>query len=110
MTIKNRLDQLLDFYKNNPDDSFILFAVAKEYENIERWDKALQFYLNLKNKDPDYIGLYYHLAKLYEKINETQLALQTYNEGLDLGQRLKDFHAVSELNNAKMNLEIELGN
>ncbi len=104
---ESRLNKLLEFYNSEGSDSFIIFAVAKEYENFERFDKALEFYLELKQKDPDYIGLYYHLAKLYEELEKRELALTTYDEGLALAKKLRDFHALSELNNAKMNYEME---
>ena len=105
-----RLNQLIEYLENDPKDSFLTFAVAKEYETANQLDKALKYYLQLKANDPEYIGLYYHLAKLYEMIQEERLALQIYEDGLELAKKLKDFHALSELNNAKMNLELSLDN
>ena len=107
---QTRLNQLLDYLKSDPEDSFLVFAVAKEYENLNLLDNALKYYLNLKKINPDYIGLYYHLGKFYEKIEEKRLANTTYTEGIELAKKQGDFHALSELNNARMNLEIELGN
>ncbi len=106
----SRLDKLKNFLESSPNDSFLLFAVAKEYETLGQLDQALKFYRDLKEKDPEYIGLYYHLAMLYEKIQEDMLALDTYKEGIALAKKAGDFHALSELNNAKMNLELILGN
>jgi hypothetical protein len=54
------------------------------------------------------VGMYYHLAKLYEKLENVDLAIQTYTEGINVAKRLSDFHALSELNSAKMNLEMEM--
>ncbi len=105
-----RLDKLLDFLKSSPNDSFLLFALAKEYENIGQIDQALLHYTKLKEIDSKYIGLYYHLGKLYERIQEEILALRTYKEGINLAKELGDFHALSELNTAKTNLEMTLGN
>lgn len=106
----DRLTKLLDFLKGSPDDGFLLFAVAKEYEGLEQYDKALLRYLELKEKDPRYIGLYLHLGNLYERIQEEILALTTYGEGIELARELADYHALSELNTAKTNLEILMGN
>jgi hypothetical protein len=58
-----RLTQLLNYYDSDPKDTFILFALAKEYEKESVLDKALSFYLKLKETDPNYIGLYYHLLR-----------------------------------------------
>ena len=106
----DRLNTLLNYHKNDPQDSFILFALAKEYETLDQLDLALKYYLKLYKNDPEYIGLYYHLAKLYEMLEEDIRALETYNDGIELAKKQKDFHALSELNNAKINLELEMGN
>lgn len=106
----SRLKQLFDFHENDPKDPFPLFAIAKEYENLNQLDQALSWYLKLKKEHPEYIGLFYHLGKLYELIQEDILALEAYKEGIKLASEIKDFHALSELNNAKLNLEMTLGN
>ncbi len=106
----NRIDQLLKFLEKSPEDSFLMFAIAKEHEKLKVYDKALKYYLDIHKKDPEYIGMYYHLGKLYELINRRQLALNIYQQGIEIGKKQGDFHAVSELNNAKMNLELEIDN
>jgi len=107
---ENRLNQLTQYLADSPNDSFLKFAIAKEHEKSNTLEKALKFYLDIYENDPEYIGLYYHLGKLYEKINENHLALNTYKQGIELGKKQGDFHAVSELNNAKTNLELEIDN
>jgi tetratricopeptide (TPR) repeat protein len=92
----------------SPDDSFLLFAIAKEYEKMDNLEKAMTTYYHLKKIDPDYIGLYYHLAKLHEEFSEPVEALKIYDEGIALAKKIADFHALSELNNARMNCEIEM--
>ena len=104
-----RLNQLLEMYDENVSDSFIIFAIAKEYEKEDQLDKALEFYLDLKKKNKDYIGLYYHLAHLYEKLDDPDMALGIFNEGIKLATDQNDNHALSELKNAKLNLELEYG-
>jgi tetratricopeptide (TPR) repeat protein len=106
--MSNRLDQLKSMHKDDPNDTFVLYALAKEYENLEQHDVSLEIFLKLKNQDPNYIGMYYHLGKLYELLDNNKEALITYIEGLEVGKKLGDFHAVAELNNAKTNLELEM--
>lgn len=102
----NRIDTLLTFLKEDPEDAFIRFALAKEYEKMGTLKKALDTYIELKNFAPDYIGLYYHLGGLYEQLNENSNALIIYEEGIVLAKKLADFHSLSELHNAKTNLEM----
>jgi len=104
-----RLKKLLKFYESGQADAFIIFALAKEYENQEAWDKALEYYNTLKSRFPDYVGLYYHLAKLKELLGAPEEALDIYSEGIAVAKSAGDTHALSELNNAKLNLELEEG-
>lgn len=108
--ISERLEKLLKHLDESPDDAFLLFAVAKEYEKFEKLDKALTYYSHLKTTSPDYIGLYYHLGKFYEMISEDILAVKTYKEGIELAKKQGDFHSLSELNTAHTNINIQMGN
>lgn len=106
--ILNRLQQLLQLLENSPNDSFILFAIAKEHEKLKEEEKALDYYNRLVQSDPGYVGTYYHLAKLYEKREHLNEALETYEKGMQIARQLGDHHALAELSSAKMNLELEL--
>ena len=103
-----RLHQLLGLWESSPEDAFLLFALAKEYEKMADENKALEFYTQLKTGQPDYVGCYYHLAKLYERQENFDLALDTYQTGMQVAKKQGDQHAYSELSNAKLNLELEM--
>lgn len=102
-----RLQQLLELFKEDEKDEFLLFALAKEYEKAGQLEEALTYYLKLLEVNENYVGTYYHLAKLYEKREAPDKALSIYNKGIEITRKLGDQHALSELMNAKMNLEIE---
>ena len=99
-----RLQQLYKFLEGSPDDSFILFAIAKEYEKIGDKEKALAYYLKLKVLDPNYVGTYYHLGKLYESKEDFSTAFFTYKDGMVVAKKIGDQHAFSELAGAKLGL------
>ncbi|MBK8967698.1 MAG: tetratricopeptide repeat protein [Saprospiraceae bacterium] len=105
--MSQRLQILQEMLAKSPDDSFTLFAVAKEYEGLGQADQALAFYLKLRDLDPDYVGLYYHLGKLYEKMAQPDPALQAYRTGMEVAKKQGDNHAWSELNGAKLELTDE---
>ncbi len=101
-----RLEQLQNLLKDDPTDSFLLFAIAKEYESWGKLKQALEHYLTIKEQDPDYIGLYYHLGKLYEELEEFDKALEAYTIGMETAQTQGDTHAYGELRGAKEMLEL----
>jgi len=104
----SRLQQLQAFLKESPSDSFLIFAIAKEYEKFGEEQQALRYYEKLVAEDPAYVGTYYHLAKLYEKQEQFDRALEIYEKGMQIARQAGDQHALAELSSAKLNLELEL--
>lgn len=97
-----RLQQLYKFLEESPNDSFILFAIAKEYEKIGDAEKTLAYYLKLKETDPNYVGTYYHLGKHYEEKQDFRTAFFTYKTGMEIAKKMGDQHAFNELAGAKL--------
>lgn len=93
----SRLEKLLEFYKNEPNDPFLKYALATEYLRMNDRDKALEYYENLVNNHPDYVGTYYHLGKLYETLNRKPEAIVTYEKGMAAAQQQLDNHSFAEL-------------
>ncbi len=92
-----RLEKLLEFIKNEPNDEFLKYALATEYLRLGDNDKALAYYEDLVNNHPGYVGTYYHLGKLYEMLNRKDDAVKTYETGMKVAREKRDNHSFSEL-------------
>ncbi len=103
----NRLNQLLTFHEEDPNDSFVRFALASEFVKLKRWDDALAAFKELHAHDPSYVGLYYHFGKLLHRMGRSEEARNVYREGIEVATRITDFHARSELQSALLEMEIE---
>ena len=103
-----RLSKLISMHEEDPSDDFVQFALAQEYQKLGQIEKALSWYQNLKANNPGYVGLYYHLGGLLADKGEVDQAIEIYNQGIDVARNQNDQHALSELQNVKMNLELEL--
>jgi len=95
-----RLAKLLEFLASEPNDSFILYALATEYNSLNDTANAFNYYLKLINEHPDYVGTYYHLGKLYEKQEQKDQAIEIYQKGMVVARNKRDMHAFSELQGA----------
>jgi tetratricopeptide (TPR) repeat protein len=95
-----RLAKLLEFLSSEPNDAFILYALATEYNSLNDKENAFSYYLKLVNDHPDYVGTYYHLGKLYEKENQKEEAISIYQKGMVVARNKRDMHAFSELQGA----------
>ncbi len=96
----DRLPHILQMLESQPEDAFLLYALAKEYEKRGEEEKALETFLKLRTLHPDYVGFYYHLGKLYERLGRADEAMATYEEGMQWCQKVGDQHAFSELQTA----------
>jgi len=93
----SRLDKLLAFIKDEPNDEFLKYALATEYLRLNEADKALYYYEDLIDNHPNYTGTYYHLGKLYEALERKDDAIKTYQTGMAITKAKRDNHAFSEL-------------
>ncbi len=99
-----RLIQLESLLQESPTDSFLLFAIAKEYESMGQSDLAVSQYKQLLEKDPNYVGTYYHLGKLLELAGRTESAVTIYDKGIQVAEAQGDQHSKRELAEARLNL------
>jgi len=98
----SRLEKLLEFIKNEPNDEFLQYALATEYLRLDDKETALSYYKGLVTNHPGYVGTYYHLGKLYELLERKEDAIATYQSGMNAARAAKNNHALSELQSAYM--------
>ena len=106
--MNTRIDQLKEFLKEDPSDTFLIYALALEYNKAETPDLAIQTFLELMNKNPEYIATYYQLGKLYESTNETTKASEIYLKGMELTKKdvnKKTFLELKEAYNLLMDID-----
>ncbi|MBK6699682.1 MAG: tetratricopeptide repeat protein [Saprospiraceae bacterium] len=104
MTRKETLIKMLD---EDPKDSFLMYALGKEFEREGDDPEALIWYEKLIQLNPNYTGVYYHLASLHlrqENIDEARLVL---NQGIEICTQEQAHHDLGELKGLLMNLDIE---
>lgn len=96
---QSRLEQLLKFLAEDPNDPFTLYALATEYRTADQ-AKAMEYYEKLLAEHENYVGTYYHAAKLYEALGQNDAAERTYKKGMQVSRREGNLHAFSELQQA----------
>lgn len=103
----DRLETLLAYHREDPDDAFTRFALAQEY--LKRGDLAAAraLFEALVAEHPDYTGTYYHLGKLYEALEQPEAARDTYRRGIGVAQEQRVLKDVAELQGALLALEAD---
>ncbi len=100
-----RKDQIKSMLEKEPTSSFLLFALAKEYENENNPALAIRTYLDLLNQNNQYTGAYYHLGKQYEAMGEIGAAVSIFTKGIEICKQVHAMHDASELKSALEELE-----
>jgi tetratricopeptide (TPR) repeat protein len=106
----NRLQKLLEFIGNEPNDPFLKYALATEYLAVNDTLNALMYFEDLLSNHQDYVGTYYHLGKLYEALQRKEDAIKVYEAGMKIARTVRDNHAYTELQavyNSAMGLDYE---
>lgn len=104
MTELSRIEQLKAFLKEDPNDTFLNYALATEYIGVGDDVKAREIFLGLMDRQPDYSPTYYHLGKLYERTGEQDKAEECYTVGVEVCRKNKELKNLNEMQTALTNL------
>lgn len=96
---QTRLESLLEMYDEDPSDAFLKYALALEYKKIDA-KKAIFYFNDLVEKNPEYIGTYYQFGILLQENNEKDKAALVFKNGIEIATKKPDFHALAELRSA----------
>lgn len=102
-----RLEQLLRFAQDEPNDPFNIYAVAIEYLKLDS-TKALPFFETLVKDHPDYLPTYYTFGKMLQQEKDFTRAKLLFEKGIEQGVASKNTKAVGELKNALTELAFEM--
>lgn len=104
----NRIELLKKLIADQPSEPFNKYALALEYKKTGSRQQALDLFDQLTREAPDYVATYFHYGNLLEEVDEVEKALGVYRKGIEKASAEGDQHAVGELKNALLNLELEL--
>jgi tetratricopeptide (TPR) repeat protein len=100
-----RLDEMLRFLEQDPDDSFSRYAVALELRSARRFDDAIAQLEELRRRDPSYCATYYQLGEMLALGGALDRAEEAYRAGIEVARVAGDLHTRSELEAALDELE-----
>ena len=103
--MSDRMHQLQQMLKRQPDDPFLLYGLAMEYKKASDLELALQYLDRVLQKDPNYCYAYYQRGLVHESLGKPEDAKRAYREGINAADRSGDAHAKEELSAALSMLE-----
>lgn len=104
---EQRIAQLQQMLQENPQDPFLLYALALEHRTHDV-AQALSLFDTLLLEHAGYLPTYYHAAALYAETGHPDRAKTIYQQGIVLAQQQNEAHSLRELRNAYQNLLLDL--
>lgn len=93
----DRLQQLFEIFETNEQDSFIVYAIAHEYQKMEDWELAMEWYKKLYSMAPDYLGMYLQWSRVAVQLDQIGKATELLEEGIRWAIQKKDGKTKGEL-------------
>jgi predicted Zn-dependent protease len=103
--MNNRIEIFEQMLQSDPDNSMVLFGLAKEYEKQGEFQKVIEVLENYLSKADDEGNAYGALANAYEKTGQRDRAVETYHKGIDVS--MAHGHP-SMANEYRMTLDLDL--
>jgi len=102
----SRLEQLLKFLEEEPNDPFNIYAIAMEYIKSDK-PRAQQLLEKPLKEHPSYIPTYDHAGKRFGETGHKSVAENVYTKGMEESRKAGNNHAFSELQRAYNQLKDE---
>ena len=82
--MQNRIDVFKQMLESDPDNTMVMFGLAKEYEKIGQTQDVIDILEDYLAKADDEGNAYGMLAQAYEKSGERDKAIETYKKGIEV--------------------------
>jgi Tfp pilus assembly protein PilF len=94
-----RLEALLKFLAQEPDDTFTRYGIALEYIAIQDYEEAIKFLESVLALDKNYLAAYQQLGHVYAITNRKDKAAEIYKSGIESARLAGDKHAADNISN-----------
>jgi tetratricopeptide (TPR) repeat protein len=91
-----RLQKLLEMNSENPQDTFVVYAIGMEYLGLNQFADAEQCFKDCLELDSNYISAYYQLGLLFQRSENDVQALLYLRKGLDLAKLVSNQKTLNE--------------
>lgn len=97
MVTSERMQSLQKMLQKEPDDLFLLYAIALEHKKASEFTDAIQYLQRVLKKDPLYCVAFQQMAQVHETAGDVVAAKQAYEDGIAAAARKGDQHAKEEM-------------
>ncbi|HZL37760.1 MAG TPA: hypothetical protein VFC78_20755 [Tepidisphaeraceae bacterium] len=93
----DRTRQLQQMLQKEPNDTFLIYALALEYKKAGDAAGAIENLDRVIALDPGYCYAYHQKGLVFESTDDLPAARQAYRDGIQAAQKKGDAHARGEI-------------
>ena len=93
----SRREQLESMLAESPDDTFLKYALAMEWESEQQHEKSLQLHRELIAGSPPYVPSFFMMGQQLANLDRIDEARTAITAGIEQANLQGDAHAASEM-------------
>ena len=101
----DRMQKLQALLERDPNDTFLLYAIALEHKKSNDHAAAIQWFNRVVAKDPGYSVAYHQAGLTHEAAGDIAAAKTAYHSGIAAAEKKGDHHAADEMRGALSMIE-----
>ena len=91
------VQQIEAMLSDNPEDTFLLYALAMELDNEGQHDRSLSIFEKLMNQSPPYVPAFFMSSQQLVRLDRIDEAKTFLDSGIEQAKRQNDGHAAAEM-------------
>lgn len=104
MTAPSRREKIEAMLRDDPQDQFLRYGLAIEYDNEERFEDSLALFRGLANEQPPHVPAFFRAAQLLVRLDQVREARALLRDGIEAARQQGNAHAASEMSEFLMSL------
>jgi Flp pilus assembly protein TadD len=96
----SKIEQLKELLKENPNDTFLNYALALEQVKLHNYNEAVIIFQLLVKNEPKYLATYLQLGNLLSELGQNKQAEDIYLKGIEIAISQNKQKAKQELEKA----------
>lgn len=97
MAPPTRREKLEEMLKLEPQDQFLRYGLAVEYDNEENFEASLALFEGLLRDDPPHVPSFLRSAQLLSKLDRIAEARAVLRTGIEIARQQGQLHAAGEM-------------
>jgi tetratricopeptide (TPR) repeat protein len=93
----SRKDKIEAMLADDPDDVFLRYSLALEWEKLGDHEQSLRLLRELAQEPTRYVPAYFMQGKQLAKLGRITDARSVLREGIDVARAVRDAHAAAEM-------------